>query len=253
MIYEISRKQVTDTANWQTGYIKLSKPENDTSNSWERKNVTQLSKTADESYQEVLGLPQYNNQGQAFNYQTTRELAVPGYSQEKIDDTTWKNTKQFKPLDLKVIKNSSSGEKNLVGAVFELSGKNVQTTLVDNKDGSYSLPKDVRLQKGERYTLTEVKAPAGHELGKKTTWQIEVNEQGKVSIDGQEVTTTNQVIPLEIENKFSSLPIRIRKYTMQNGKQVNLAEATFALQRKMLKEVTKLWQLKNRYCRIELF
>lgn len=57
MIYEISRKQVTDTANWQTGYIKLSKPENDTSNSWERKNVTQLSKTADESYQEVLGLP----------------------------------------------------------------------------------------------------------------------------------------------------------------------------------------------------
>ena len=26
---------------------------------------------------------QYNNQGQAFNYQTTRELAVPGYSQEK--------------------------------------------------------------------------------------------------------------------------------------------------------------------------
>lgn len=77
MIYEISRKQVTDTANWQTGYIKLSKPENDTSNSWERKNVTQLSKTADESYQEVLGLPQYNNQGQAFNYQTTRELAVP--------------------------------------------------------------------------------------------------------------------------------------------------------------------------------
>ena len=117
MIYEISRKQVTDTANWQTGYIKLSKPENDTSNSWERKNVTQLSKTADESYQEVLGLPQYNNQGQAFNYQTTRELAVPGYSQEKSTILLGK-TKQFKPLDLKVIKNSSSGEKNLVGAVL---------------------------------------------------------------------------------------------------------------------------------------
>ena len=58
-----------------------------------------------------------------------------------------------------------------------------------------------------------------------------MSEQGKVSIDGQEVVTTNQVIPLEIENKFSSLPIRIRKYTMQNGKQVNLAEATFALKK----------------------
>ena len=73
---------------------------------------------------------------------------------------------------------------------------------MDNKDGSYSLPKDVRLQKGERYILTEVKAPAGHELGKKTTWQIEVNEQGKVSIDGQEVTTTNQVIPLKLKINF---------------------------------------------------
>ena len=38
VIYEISRKQVTDTANWQTGYIKLSKPENDTSNSKKKKN-----------------------------------------------------------------------------------------------------------------------------------------------------------------------------------------------------------------------
>ena len=71
----------------------------------------------------------------------------------------------------------------------------------------------MRLQK-ERYILTEVKAPAGHELGKKTTWQIEVNEQGKVSIDGQEVTTTNQVIPLKLKINFF-LPIRIRKYTMQ--------------------------------------
>ncbi|MGH2220943.1 hypothetical protein, partial [Enterococcus faecalis] len=87
----------------------------------------------------------------AANYHSTREFAVSCYRQGKVDDTTWKNTKQFKPLDLKVIKNSSSGEKILVGAVFELSGKSVQTTLVDNKDGSYSLPKDVRLQKGERY------------------------------------------------------------------------------------------------------
>ncbi|MGC3054159.1 hypothetical protein, partial [Enterococcus faecalis] len=38
VIYEISRKQVTDSANWQTGYIKLSKPEIDTSNCWERNN-----------------------------------------------------------------------------------------------------------------------------------------------------------------------------------------------------------------------
>lgn len=94
------------------------------------------------------------------------------------------------------------------------------------------MPKEVRLQKGKKYTLTELQAPAGHELGEKTTWNIEVTNQGTVKIDGKEVTTSNQVITLEIENQFSELPINIRKYTLQNGKQVNLADATFELQRK---------------------
>lgn len=230
--YEVTRQQVTNSANWQTGYIKISKPENDTSNTWERTDITQLSKTADDSYDETLSLPQYNNQGKNFSYQMTNEVAVPGYDQEKVDETTWKNTKQFKPLDLKVIKNSSTGEKNLEGAIFELTGDGVKTTLIDNQDGSYSLPKEVRLQKGKKYTLTELQAPAGHELGEKTTWNIEVTNQGTVKIDGKEVTTSNQVITLEIENQFSELPINIRKYTLQHGKQVNLADATFELQRK---------------------
>lgn len=231
VIYEVTRKQVSDTTNWQTGYIKISQPSNDTGSLWERTSVTQLSKSADDAYAETLGLPKYNNRGQDFSYQTTRELAVPGYEQEKVDETTWKNTKQFQPLALKVIKNSSAGEKNLVGAVFELTGKNGRTTLIDNQDGSYSLPQNVRLQKGETYTLTEVQAPAGHERGK-TTWQIEVTSEGIVTIDGDEVSTEEQVITLTVVNLFSELPIGIRKYTLQDGNEVNLSGATFSLQKK---------------------
>ncbi len=245
--YEVTRQQVTNSANWQTGYIKISKPENDTSNTWERTDITQLSKTADDSYDETLSLPQYNNQGKNFSYQMTNEVAVPGYDQEKVDETTWKNTKQFKPLDLKVIKNSSTGEKNLEGAIFELTGDGVKTTLIDNQDGSYSLPKEVRLQKGKKYTLTELQAPAGHELGEKTTWNIEVTNQGTVKIDGKEVTTSNQVITLEFENQFSELPINIGKYTLQHGKQVNLADATFELQRKRrTRDLSKSGYRKNK-------
>jgi hypothetical protein len=235
VIYEVSRKQVTDTASWQTGYLKILQPLNDTGNLWERTGVTQLSMSAEGAYAETLSLPKYNNRGQNFSYQTTRELAVPGYEQEKVDETTWKNTKQFQPLALKVIKNSSTGEKNLVGAVFELTGKNGRTTLIDNQDGTYSLPQDVRLQKGEIYTLTEVQAPAGHERGK-TTWQIEVTSEGRVTIDGEEVSTEEQVITLTVVNPFSELPIGIRKYTLQAGNQVNLSGATFSLQKKNTSE-----------------
>ena len=59
--------------------------------------------------------------------------------------------------------------------MFELTGKNGRTTLIDNQDGSYSLPQNVRLQK-VKPILTEVQAPAGHERGK-TTWQIEVTSE----------------------------------------------------------------------------
>ena len=57
VIYEVTRKQVSDTTNWQTGYIKISQPSNDTGSLWERTSVTQLSKSADDAYAETLGLP----------------------------------------------------------------------------------------------------------------------------------------------------------------------------------------------------
>ncbi|MDT6459739.1 SpaA isopeptide-forming pilin-related protein [Enterococcus faecium] len=172
--FEIQRNHTTDAAAWKNGYIRITKPTKDTANTWERADVEKLSANSGESYQEILSLPQYNNQGQAFSYQTIKELPVPGYDSQQIDALTWKNTKQFTPLDLKITKNSSTGEKDLIGAVFKLTGDSIDTLLTDNGDGTYSLPENVKLQKEMTYTLTETKAPEGHELSKKTTWKIKI-------------------------------------------------------------------------------
>lgn len=231
--FEIQRNHTTDAAAWKNGYIRITKPAEDTANMWERTDVDKLSANSGESYQEILSLPQYNNQGQAFSYQTIKELPVPGYDSQQIDALTWKNTKQFTPLDLKITKNSSTGEKDLIGAVFKLAGDSIDTLLTDNGDGTYSLPENVKLQKEMTYTLTETKAPEGHELSKKTTWEIKIASDGTVTIDGKTVTTSDDTIQLTIENPFVEIPIAVRKYTMQgSGKEMNLKGAAFALQKK---------------------
>lgn len=231
--FEIQRNHTTDAAAWKNGYIRITKPTKDTANTWERADVEKLSANSGESYQEILSLPQYNNQGQAFSYQTIKELPVPGYDSQQIDALTWKNTKQFTPLDLKITKNSSTGEKDLIGAVFKLTGDSIDTLLTDHGDGTYSLPENVKLQKEMTYTLTETKAPEGHELSKKTTWKIKIASNGTVTVDGKIVTTSDDTIQLTIENPFIEIPIAVRKYTMQGtGKEMNLKGAAFALQKK---------------------
>ncbi|HAQ8032906.1 SpaA isopeptide-forming pilin-related protein, partial [Enterococcus faecium] len=191
---------------------RIIKPAKDTTNSWERADIDKLSANSGESYQEILSLPQYNNQGQAFSYQTIKELPVPGYDSQQIDAMTWKNTKQFTPLNLKITKNSSTGEKNLIGAVFKLTGDSIDTLLTDHGDGTYSLPENVKLQKEMTYTLTETKAPEGHGLSKKTTWEIKIASDGTVTIDGKTVTTSDDTIQLTIENPFVEVPVAVRKY-----------------------------------------
>ena len=231
--FEIQREHTTNAAAWKNGYIRIIKPAKDTTNTWERADIDKLSANSGESYQEILSLPQYNNQGQAFSYQTIKELPVPGYDSQQIDALTWKNTKQFTPLDLKITKNSSTGEKDLIGAVFKLTGDSIDTLLTDNGDGTYSLPGNVKLQKEMTYTLIETKAPEGHELSKKTTWEIKIASDGTVTIDGKTVTTSDDTIQLTIENPFVEIPIAVRKYTMQGtDKEINLKGAAFSLQKK---------------------
>ncbi|MBO0460511.1 VWA domain-containing protein [Enterococcus sp. DIV1298c] len=231
VIYEIKRTGGTAPSSWESGYVQLRQPEKDDTNVWERKNITKLLET-DKASRETLSLPKYNNQGQEFHYEAVNELNVPGYNSEKVNATTWKNTKQFVPLDLKIIKTSSSDDHPLKGAVFRITieGKDIQ--LLDHEDGTYSLPEEIRLEKEKSYTLTEVSAPAGHEKAEKQTWAITISKTGEVTVDDQKATVLDQVIQLTIENPFSELPVAIRKYTEKDQQKVNLAGATFALQLK---------------------
>ncbi|ROX83797.1 VWA domain-containing protein [Enterococcus durans] len=232
VMYEVKRTQTADPNSWQTAFVQLNKPASDTGDTWTRNDVVQLSEKSGAGYQENVFLPKYNNQGKDFTYQAITELDVPGYTSKQLDNTTWKNTKQFTPLNVKVIKQSSSGEQPLEGAIFQLKGGTLDVTLKDNHDGTYSLPDNARLDKGEPYTLTEVKAPKGHELSQKQIWTIKVSDEGKVTIDNKDTSIKDDTITLTVTNQFKKIPIGIRKYTTQEGKQVNLAKATFDLQKK---------------------
>ena len=97
------------------------------------------------------------------------------------------------------------------------------------------------------YTLTETKAPEGHELSKKTTWKIKIASNGTVTVDGKIVTTSDDTIQLTIENPFIEIPIAVRKYTMQGtGKEMNLKGAAFALQKKKQTVLISQWTTKQR-------
>ena len=230
--YEVARSQTADPNSWQTAFVQLNKPASDTGDTWTRNDVAQLSETSEIGYQESLFLPKYNNQGKELTYQAINELEVPGYTSNMLNHTTWKNSKQFIPLNLKILKQSSSGDQLLEGAVFQLKGGALDVLLKDNHDGTYSLPDNARLDKGETYTLTEIKAPLGHELSQKKTWTINVSAEGKVTIDTKDTSINDNTITLAVKNQFKKIPIGIRKYTTQEGKQVNLAKATFDLQKK---------------------
>ena len=69
--------------NWQTGYIKISQPSNDTGSLWERTSVTQLSKSADDAYTETLGLPKYNNRDKISAINDSRASCPPVMSKKK--------------------------------------------------------------------------------------------------------------------------------------------------------------------------
>ena len=74
-----------------------------------------------------------------------------------------------------------------------------------------------------------------------------------MTIDGDEVSTEEQVITLTVVNLFSELPIGIRKYTLQDGNEVNLSGATFSLQKKILQTVIKRSLRKNNGFRVAHF
>ncbi|MCO4494284.1 peptidoglycan linked protein (LPXTG motif) [Streptococcus infantarius subsp. infantarius] len=190
--YGITRKNTVTNNAWQKGFATIQgTSSNDT---W----TTSVSKLAvDATSQPSLSLPKYNTNGVAFNYSVSEEVAVNGYDGTKVDDMTYKNTKQFKPLNLQVTKTDSNG-KNIAGASFKLvnsSGKEFSI----NTDSTGAIFTFANLTPGT-YTLTETKAPDGYVILSQPII-ITVDKNGSVTQDGKPISADNYTIKLTVKNQ----------------------------------------------------
>lgn len=190
--YGITRNNTVTNNAWQKGFATIQgTSSNDT---W----TTSVSKLAvDATSQPSLSLPKYNTNGVAFNYSVSEEVAVNGYDGTKVDDMTYKNTKQFKPLNLQVTKTDSNG-KNIAGASFKLvnsSGKEFSI----NTDSTGAIFTFSNLTPGT-YTLTETKAPDGYVILSQPII-ITVDKNGSVTQDGKPISADNYTIKLTVKNQ----------------------------------------------------
>ena len=190
--YGITRKNTVTTNAWQKGFATI---QGTSSNDTWTSSVSKLA--VDATSPPSLSLPKYNTNGVAFNYSVSEEVAVNGYDATKVDDFTYKNTKQFKPLSLQVTKTDSNG-KNLAGAAFKLtnaSGTNFPAQL----DTSGAIFTFTNLLPGT-YTLTETKAPDGYVILSQPI-VINVAKNGTVTQDGKAVVIDNYTIKLTVKNQ----------------------------------------------------
>lgn len=190
--YGITRKNTVTTNAWQKGFATIQgTADKDT---W----TTSVSKLAqDATSPPSLSLPKYNANGVAFNYSVSEESAVNGYDATKVDDVTFKNKKQFKPLNLQVTKTDSTG-KNVAGANFKLkNSKGTEFTVnVDATGAIFTFNNLV----ADKYTLTETKAPDGYVILSQPI-SIEVLSDGTVKQDGKLITAENYIIKITVKNQ----------------------------------------------------
>ena len=179
LLFQVSRNEVP------IGVLRITSQNEklDDKNIWSRIGVQKIS-AADSPYSETIWLPKFDNQGNDFKYAISKELTeLTNYESAKINDNTWKNTKIFTPLSLKITKKDSITGSLLKGAEFAISGGDLsESTLLESiGDGTYVLPKNITLNKGKVYEVRETKSPDGYRMLNDPI-RIEIDATGKVSI-----------------------------------------------------------------------
>lgn len=203
LLFQVSRNEVP------IGVLRITSQNEklDDKNIWSRIGVQKIS-AADSPYSETIWLPKFDNQGNDFKYAISKELTeLTNYESAKIDDNTWKNTKIFTPLSLKITKKDSITGSLLKGAEFAISGGDLsESTLLESiGDGTYVLPKNITLNKGKVYEVRETKSPDGYRMLNDPI-RIEIDATGKVSISNKELSNANltvsdNVITFDVPNK----------------------------------------------------
>lgn len=203
LLFQVSRNEIP------MGFLKITSQneKSNDKNTWSRIGVQKIS-AADSPYSETIWLPKFDNQGNDFKYAISKELTeLTNYESTKIDDNTWKNTKIFTPLSLKITKKDSITGSLLKGAEFAISGGDLsESTLLESiGDGTYVLPKNITLNKGKVYEVREAKSPEGYRMLNDPI-RIEIDATGKVSISNKELSNANltvsdNVITFDVPNK----------------------------------------------------
>ncbi|MFR4285995.1 MAG: SpaA isopeptide-forming pilin-related protein [Enterococcus italicus] len=230
--FSIERSTTTASGAWTKGYVRLSAPD------WSKQNITRVASNTGGS--ETIWLPKFNNQGKDFTYKITEVTVPEGYeASSNADGSIWTNSKIFNPLGLKITKVSSVNQSPLKGAVFKLTGGSLPAdgvVLVDQQDGTYSLPTNTKLQLDSTYKLTEVSPPSGHEIST-TTWQVTVSKTGEVTINDTKdgVQLKDHTILYTITNEFKKITFRTEKYRTGTTEQLSGAKFT-------LKQYEENWQ-----------
>lgn len=140
-----------------------------------------------------------------------------------------------KGVGLNIEKISSINNQTLLGAKFKLiqdsDGSSMYLAAQDN--GHYTLPDGQKLKYSQNYTLVEEEAPKGHTLPEKHSWQIVIDSNGQVTIDGKIATVVDGVVQYVIKNNWQSIPVAIKKYGIGvASNELPLAGAEFQLFRK---------------------
>lgn len=194
--YEVTRSQTTIANAWKTGFVKVEGSQDQ--DIW-TKTTNQLASV--QNGVDNLWLPKYNTQGDNFNYKISNEIKVDGYDGTQVDDSTFKNIKQFIPLRLDVTKEDGLGKK-ISGAIFKLVDESgMEISDVADSEGSTFTFNNL---KAGKYTLTEVKAPDGYVILKHSI-QIEVLQDGSVKVDDKSVKVENHTIKLTVDNQIKGL------------------------------------------------
>lgn len=236
--FNVGRKTTTTAGDWWNDDTNLATGKLTADDNWE-KEFDHLTIGSDS-----VVLPKFNNEGKDFTYTVKSETQVPGYdipSINKDKDGQWviTNKQKFSPLSLEVTKVSGdNSDLKLAGATFELSGGDLNGAikLTDNGDGTYSLPAGTKLNKGQKYTLTETAAPAGFEIADANPWQIEIQADGKVVVtdkDGNKVDSKinqddadNPVIGLNIADPVKKQEFQVEKYRQGSNDKLDGSEFT---------------------------
>lgn len=177
------------------------------------------------SIKETKAIPGHKRDEKEHTFSLDKNLEITsedGSVTKQDDKLVFTDTNYWKKTDLTFKKTDNEGNP-LAGAVFRLTGENLDSgEITTDADGILSF-KDLDLQPSGTYTLEEIKAPAGYFLPENPTWTLTLTEDGrkatlKSNEENTEYSDTQHIVFNDEGNNrfdFEKTPITNEKQTVR--------------------------------------